>query len=121
MCLGKGDGTFTKLGPSGLGFGSVVAADLNNDRKADLLFANNNGFASSSEGDGVQPALGNGDGTFQQPLPLTGLAPSSVAVGDFNGDGEPDLAVAVTNLFCPGRSTVPGSIVIFLGEGNGNL
>src|SRR5205823_4181329 len=38
--------------------------------------------------------LGNGDGTFQPPLeyPAGNLA-GPVAVGDFNGDGFPDLAV----------------------------
>ena len=39
--------------------------------------------------------LGNGDGTFQAAVNYAvGNAPYSVAVGDFNGDGKPDLAVA---------------------------
>jgi hypothetical protein len=40
--------------------------------------------------------LGNGDGTFQTtPISyLAGVRPVDVAVGDFNGDGRPDLAVA---------------------------
>src|SRR5207249_11661880 len=39
--------------------------------------------------------LGNGDGTFQAARNFaTGRGPSSVAVGDFNGDGIADLAVA---------------------------
>jgi uncharacterized protein YfaP (DUF2135 family) len=39
--------------------------------------------------------LGNGDGSFQPPLAFgAGGNPTSVAVGDFNGDGKPDLAVA---------------------------
>jgi hypothetical protein len=39
--------------------------------------------------------LGNGDGTFQTAqTSAAGTAPYSVAVGDFNGDGKPDLAVA---------------------------
>jgi hypothetical protein len=39
--------------------------------------------------------LGNGDGTFATPLnPAAGTNPLFVAVGDFNGDGLPDLAAA---------------------------
>jgi hypothetical protein len=43
----------------------------------------------------VSVLLGNGDGTFQtQVTYATGVFPSSVTSGDFNGDGKPDLAVA---------------------------
>ncbi len=39
--------------------------------------------------------LGNGDGSFQVAQNFgVGRAPYSVAVGDFNVDGRPDLAVA---------------------------
>jgi len=43
----------------------------------------------------VSVLLGNGDGTFQGAQIFgAGTFPSSVAVGDFNLDGLPDLAVA---------------------------
>ena len=39
--------------------------------------------------------LGNGDGTFQSAANFdSGQFPAAAAVGDFNGDGKPDLAVA---------------------------
>jgi hypothetical protein len=42
--------------------------------------------------------LGNGDGTFRWAQTFgVALAPFSVAVGDFNGDMRPDLAVANQN------------------------
>ena len=42
--------------------------------------------------------LGNGDGTFQAAVNYAaGTTPCSVAVGDFNGDGKTDLAVANYN------------------------
>src|SRR3989442_6164844 len=38
---------------------------------------------------------GDGLGNFSAPQPLSvGIGPNSVAFGDFNGDGRPDLAVA---------------------------
>ena len=46
----------------------------------------------------VSVLLGNGDGTFQAPMSvLVGNAPFSVVVGDFNGDGAPDLAMIGAN------------------------
>ena len=39
--------------------------------------------------------MGNGDGTFQAALDFgAGIGPFSVGLGDFNGDGMQDLAVA---------------------------
>ena len=46
---------------------------------------------------GVWVLLGNGDGTFKQAVKVpsnSGMFPGSIAVGDFNGDGKPDLVVA---------------------------
>jgi hypothetical protein len=115
MCLGKGDGTFTVLDPVGIGFDAVIAADVNKDGKLDLVFPNEVG--------GVSVALGNGDGTFPQVLGLfTSPGATGAAVGDFNGDGQLDIAVTATNVpdvdRCPGCTTIPGSLTVFLGEAN---
>jgi hypothetical protein len=46
----------------------------------------------------VSVLLGNGDGSFQAARSFgAGSGPRSVAVGDFNGDGRLDLAVANQN------------------------
>jgi hypothetical protein len=70
-------------------------ADFNGDGKLDLAHAN---LANSQNPDGtVSVLLGNGDGTFQTAVTYalgTNADPECVAVGDFNGDGKPDLAVA---------------------------
>jgi hypothetical protein len=95
--LGKGDGTFqaevvTSLTQSAGGF---AAGDFNGDGKADLATVFSNCVNNNClPGDAVV-LLGNGDGTFQPPVEYTvGLQPEYVAVGDFNGDGKPDLAVS---------------------------
>ncbi|MDJ1305711.1 MAG: VCBS repeat-containing protein, partial [Candidatus Midichloria sp.] len=66
----------------------IVASDFNNDGIADLTNAN---LYSNS----VSVLLGNRDGTFQSPIAYsTGTLTQGVAVGDFNGDGRPDVVVA---------------------------
>jgi hypothetical protein len=61
----------------------------------------------------VNTLLGNGDGTFEAAqIYAAGSFSSSAAVGDFNGDGHPDLAVGNE-----GSATVS----IFLGKGDGTF
>jgi hypothetical protein len=61
----------------------------------------------------VSVLLGNGDGTFgAQALFAAGSYPISVAVGDFNGDGRPDLAVANYFSF---------DVSVLLGNGDGTF
>ena len=72
---------------------SVSIGDLNGDGKPDLALANllDNTVSvllnTTSPGETV--ASYSGQSTF-----ATGSAPYSVSIGDFNGDGKPDLAVA---------------------------
>ncbi len=94
ILLGNGDGTFRSLVDYPTGCGSnlndctAATADLNGDGKLDLVVRN-------SPANTVQVLLGNGDGTFQNPLSFaTGSNPEQVVVGDFNGDGRLDLVVA---------------------------
>ena len=61
----------------------------------------------------VSVLLGNGDGTFQaQQTFATGYAPVSLALGDVNGDGKPDLAVA---------NDYSGTVSVLLGNGDGTF
>jgi hypothetical protein len=71
----------------------VAVGDFNGDLIPDLAVAD--AGDSQGNGAGVTVLLGNGDGSFQPAVNYAaGGGPMSVAVGDFNGDGIPDLAVA---------------------------
>src|SRR2546426_378916 len=110
VLLGNGDGTFqaalTFAGRTGTS--SVAVGDFNGDGKLDLVVADLVAGDSAS----VSVLLGNGDGTFQAALNSStgGSRPASVAVGDFNGDGKLDLAVA---------NPVSGRVSVRLGNGEG--
>jgi len=99
VLLGNGDGTFTIAGGSfAIGNGtvtsnSIAAADFNGDGKLDLVETCSGDETPCNNLLLIQS--GNGDGTFtlscETPLPFAGS--QSMAVGDFNGDGQPDVAV----------------------------
>jgi hypothetical protein len=89
---------------------SVVAADFNGDGKLDLITLNGPGAPANNS---LTLLLGNGDGTFTQgTAPATTFSPGSIAVGDFNADGKPDLAVA---------SAAANSFTVLLGNGDGTF
>ncbi len=96
--------------PAGSGSGPyfVAAGEFNGDGRPDLAVAD---YFSND----VTILLGNGSGGFAQPAgsPVAaGLGPAAIAVGDFNGDGRSDLAVA-------GNGS--GDVTILLGNGAGGF
>lgn len=110
--LGNGDGSFPLpvyypvTAPMGL-----EVADLNGDGNLDIVVANYN---LTPSGGSVSVLLGNGDGTFQPAVTYATGAntnPVAIAVGDLNGDGNPDLVVSDNN----------GSMLVFLNKGNGTF
>ncbi|MCA1683763.1 MAG: FG-GAP-like repeat-containing protein, partial [Actinobacteria bacterium] len=99
----------------------VAVADFNRDGKQDLAVASPFGAhpeTGVSDGDPegeVVVLLGIGDGTFGPPAGLyAGFAPRSLAVGDFNEDGAPDLAVGNSG----GRGTRDVSLLLGAGDGS---
>ena len=121
--LGEGDGTFkspVSFGSGGLGPSAVVIADVNGDGKFDLVVTNECADSSCTNG-AVSVLLGNGNGSFNTAVSYNsgGLRASSVAVGDLNGDGKLDLAVA--NGCDLSDECASGGVGILLGDGKGNF
>jgi hypothetical protein len=101
VSLGRSDGTFQSSGSGNYDYENWVydfaAVDVNQDGNLDLVAAHRYGDW------GISVALGNGDGTFwpRQPFAI-GSGYSALAVGDFDGDGFPDVATidaAIASLF----------------------
>jgi len=89
---------------------AVVIGDFNRDGKPDLASAGGplNEFPTPGT---LSIRIGNGDGSFAAPTNYTtGVFPLSAVTADFNGDGNPDLAVA---------NTEDNNVSIFLGDGTG--
>jgi hypothetical protein len=111
---GNPNGTFdaAPLYPVGAAPLSVAVADFNGDGIPDLVTPNQ----GSSD---FSILLGNGDGSFRVLSrasvgdPTTFTRPTAVGIGDFNGDGKPDLALAVGSPL--------DRITILLGRGNGTF
>jgi hypothetical protein len=124
VLLGNGNGTFQPAGiysSGGYYPNSVAIADVNGDGKPDMVVANYC-QANNCSGDGeVSVLLGNGDGTFQTAVSYDsgGYRASSVALGDLNGDGKPDMVVAN---YCQSNScSGDGEVSVLLGNGDGTF
>ena len=124
VLLGRGDGTFSPAATydsGGFEVQSVAVSDLNSDGKPDLVTANVCASASSCSSATMGVLLGNGDGTFRPAVvyALNGQYAVSVATGDVNGDGNPDVAVATVN-YSSTDATI-GGIEVLKGNGDGTF
>jgi hypothetical protein len=102
--------------PVGIDPRAVTVADFNHDGKPDLAVFNLGPSSTSTSQNTLSVLLGNGDGSFQQAVSTN--VPSSfpsVAVGDFNGDGLPDVALPIA-----GSGALP-TVAVLLGKGDGSF
>lgn len=116
VLFGHGDGTFEPAQNLAVGTTPrmVAAVDLNGDLWLDLVTAN----PGSSD---LSVRLGLGGGVFanETRIPIRNGLPTRFTAGDFNRDGDPDLAVL---LFSAGEDGAPlGLAAILLGNGAGGF
>jgi hypothetical protein len=110
--LGDGTGSFTSSATlTGVdNAANLATADLNNDGKLDLLVGG--AGPGNKTKNYISTYLGNGTGgfTFVQTITLSkGDVRGEMAVGDFNEDGNPDVAFPLDK------------VLIFNGDGTGHL
>jgi hypothetical protein len=110
---GKGDGTLQQPPfdyEVGVAPQFVAVQDLNGDGAPDLVVANTG--TQIAPGNNVS-VLTNVAGAFPTHVEYpTGKGPLSVAIGDFNNDGTPDMAVA---------NSLDGTASVLLGNGDGTF
>jgi hypothetical protein len=123
VLLGNGDGTF-RSGPSSalsfVGRDGIAAGDFNGDGKLDLVITAYDPFSQGYNFAGI--LLGNGDGTFGALQQVAGsgayyVGSITAAVGDFNGDGNLDIATAIETA----GATIQGLLYLSLGNGDGTF
>ena len=118
---GNGDGTLrtaSTYSSGGYSALSLAVADVNGDGQPDVVVTSLCGQSANCVNGIVGVLLGNGNGLRQAvTYSSSGYGASSIAIGDVNGDGIPDLVV---DDICKTISNcAKGGISVLLGSGGG--
>jgi hypothetical protein len=99
--------------PLGAGPVALALADMDGDKKQDIVALNHTDHT-------VSIFSGLGSGNFQQAYTLSlASAPLAIAIADFNNDGRPDLAIIGD---CgTSNCSQPGTLEIFYGAASGSF
>lgn len=108
-------GVYAVVAPTGSGAVALGTGDLNGDGRLDLISVNQSSMDVSVYFGGAAGSFTPG-GRF-----AAGSYPGSVASGDFDGDGLPDLAVGNINPRNSPFSALPGYVAILKNLGNGTF
>jgi hypothetical protein len=108
---GAGGFTAPSLYPVGPGSAWLDVGDLNQDGRPDVVVSN----SQAQDSKAVTVYMNNGSGGLVSPKFLTAGAaaqPEGIAIADWNGDGQADVAVALMMM---------GQVKVFWGNGTGNF
>ena len=128
LSLGQGDGTFqpaTALPITDFVPGGVTAADFNHDGRLDIVVSEvtTTTCPPASSGKGlVQVATQQADGSFVVSSNLSSIVnPGAVIAGDFDGDGNQDIAVLQSSVNASASPPPPDVVMIYRGDGGGGF
>ena len=100
---------------------AVAVGDLNKDGTPDLSILEDCGAATCTQPGSVEILIGAGDGSFQSTVSYpVGYSPTSLAIGDIDGDKKLDILVANrcgTDVTC----LSPGTATVLIGDGTGKF
>jgi len=121
VLIGNGDGSYWPAANFNVGTypAAIAAGDFNHDGHLDLAVVNSNPNANGVGGS-VTIMTGRGNGDFAPPFGTysVGYLPTALAIGDFDGDGNPDLAVVVSN---PNPYLNSGYVSLLMGKPDGTF
>ena len=112
VLLGNGDGSFAPavfyVVPNSYSMNSVAVADFNRDKRLDIV-------ATDYTDNVLWVWLGNGDGTFKNPIDYpASITAVGVVTGDFNGDGRQDIASVAGYM-------LSAAVTVLIGKGDGTF
>ena len=113
-----------------LAFSGIVAADFNHDGKLDIAYNfQDTSFQTHNNTQGIVVQLGNGNGTFQNPVitltyssmtpPLFFFSSMMGGVADVNGDHFPDIFQVIPTTIVDFEAQ--HELLLFLGKGDGSF